>query len=81
MQRVNTNRPLKAAAIFLKGNKEPLTDKDIFITERFLVVASEWEDEAPVWYNLDNVDRLEGVTIPEPQRQSEADKVRLFSWY
>lgn len=67
MEKLNINIPLKAKAVYLKGNSKPLRDRLIYIAGNFLVVAhDEDDDEGPVWYNVDKVDRLEGVTkIPK----------------
>lgn len=66
MEKLNINMPLRAKAVYLKGNSKPLRDRLIYIAGNFLVVAREEEDEEPVWYNVDKVDRLEGVAkIPK----------------
>lgn len=75
MQRINANRTLHAAAIFLKGNSKPLRDRYIQITERFIIVAKDAEDTAPTWYNLDSIHKLEGVTIPEAKPQTEREQL------
>ena len=61
MQRISIDKPLRVKAIYLKGNTEPLQDKLVWIAYNFLVVAQDENDTAPTWYNVDNVDRLEGV--------------------
>ena len=71
MERLNTNKPLRAKAIYLKGNSKPLRDRCVYIAGNFLVVAQDEEDTAPTWYNVDKVERLEGVeVIPEPPRRT-----------
>ena len=70
MKRLELTKPLKAKAIYLKGNSKPLRDRIIFIAGNFLVVAKDEEDTAPTWYNVDQVNRLEGVEqMQEPRRQ------------
>lgn len=78
MQRINANRIMHVAAIYLKGNSKPLQDRYILITERFIIVAKDTEDAAPTWYNVDQVNKLEGVEqIPE---QRSAQQIRFFTW-
>lgn len=76
MQKINANKVLQAEAIYLKGNNRPLRDRYIKITERFLIVAENSEDTAPVWYNLDSIHKLVGVKIPEAA-QPEPGQLRL----
>ena len=69
MQRISIDKPLRVKAIYLKGNTEPLQDKLVWIAYNFLVVAQGENDTAPTWYNVDNVDRLEGVEeLPAPRK-------------
>ena len=71
-QRINVNKPLRVKAIYFKGNTEPLEDKVIWIASNFLVVAHDESDAAPTWFNVDNVDRLEGVeVIPTKPKQQQ----------
>lgn len=66
MEKLNINMPLTAKAVYLKGNSKPLRDRVIYIAGNFLVVGQNETDDAPVWYNVDKVDRLEGVAkIPK----------------
>lgn len=60
-QRANINKPLRAKAIYLKGNDKPLLDKIVWIYYNFLVVAENENDFSPTWYNIDMIDRLESV--------------------
>lgn len=70
MERININEPLKAAAIYLKGSSKPLRNRIIWVAYNFLVVAQDIEDTAPTWYNVDKVDRLEGVEqLPEDRKR------------
>ncbi len=57
------NKPLRAKAVFFKGKGSPLRDRLIVITEKFLIVANGEEDDAPTWYAIDKIDRLEGVQL------------------
>ena len=75
MERLNINKPLKAKAIYLKGNNKPLRDRTIYIAGNYLIVAKDAEDTAPTWYNVDQVNRLEGVTQEPAQAQQ---RLRLF---
>lgn len=73
MNRLNITKPLKVKALYLKGNSKPLHDRIVYIAGNFLIVGQDEEDTAPTWYNMDKIDKLEGVEqIPEPPRQQRA---------
>ena len=78
MQRININKPLKCKAIYLKGNNnKPLRDRCVYIAGNFLIVGQDENDTAPTWYNVDQVNKLEGVEqIPE---QRSAQQIRFFT--
>lgn len=78
MQNLNVNRPLKAKAIYLKGNNnKPLRDRCVYIAGNFLIVGQDENDTAPTWYNIDQVIKLEGVeAIPEARNPQQ---IRLFT--
>ena len=50
------------------ANGETLEDRDVFIANGFLIVEADNEEQAPTWYNLQNVQMLQEVTIDEPRR-------------
>ena len=60
MERINILKPLKVKAIVFK-NDPTLFDRVVYIAGDFLIVGQDEEDTAPTWYNLDQIDRLEGV--------------------
>jgi len=66
MQKINPNKPLKVDRIYLKDRIEPLENCEVFVTDRFLIVSKE-NVSAPTWYNLDNVEKLVRVRLPEQQ--------------
>ncbi len=70
----NINKPLRAKSIYFKdGNNKPLRDRLVWITSAFLVVAQDENDTAPTWYNVDMVERLEGVEeITDTTRRQRA---------
>ena len=71
MKKLNIDKPLKVQALYLKGNSKPLRNRIVFIASNFLIVAQDEEDTAPTWYNVDKVDKLEGVEqIPDPPRRT-----------
>lgn len=71
MKKLNIDKPLKVQALYLKGNNKPLRNRIVFIAGNFLIVAQDEEDTAPTWYNVDKVDKLEGVEqIPDPPRRT-----------
>ena len=71
MKRLELNKPLKVKAIYLKGNSKPLRNRIVYIAGNFLIVGQNEEDTAPTWYNMDKVEKLEGVEqIPDPPRRT-----------
>lgn len=58
----NINKPLQVEAIYIKDEPEPLKNCVVFILDRFVIVARDMNDGAPVWYNINRVEKLEGVT-------------------
>lgn len=72
MQRLSMNKPMKAAAIYFKGKSMPLRDRLIWVSGNFLIVAQDEEDVKPTWYNIDRIDKLEGVEV-----EAEPPKTRL----
>ena len=71
VKRLDLNKPLKVKGIYIKGNSKPLHDRICFIAGNFLIVAKDENDTAPTWYNVDKVDKLEGVEeiSDKPRRQ------------
>ena len=77
VKRLDINKPLKVKGIYIKGNSKPLHDRICFIAGNFLIVAKDENDTAPTWYNVDQVNKLEGVEqIPE---QRSAQQIRFFT--
>lgn len=64
-----TGRPLPCKALFLKGQEEPLRDCVVCFAGSFVIVAKDNTDTAPTWYNVERVEKLEGVEDPEAKRQ------------
>lgn len=71
----NNRLYFKCAAVYLKGSKEPLQNKVVYILDNFLIVAADEEDTAPTWYNVDRVDRLEGVEAPAKDGNKQALRI------
>ena len=63
MNKINSDKPMCAKAIYFKDNNKPLKDRIIFVSDRFLIVAQSENDTAPTWYNFDGIDRIEGAEI------------------
>lgn len=72
MERFIANKPLRAAAIYFKGKLPPLRNRIVWVAGDFLVVAKDENDTAPTWYNVDRIDRLEGV-----EQMREVPQTRL----
>ncbi len=69
MQKIN--KPLKVKALYFKGNKESINDCIVCMMDQFVIVAKDENDAAPVWFNLDLIERLEGVeAVSEAPKQS-----------
>ena len=77
MEKLNIYRPLRAQAIYLKGNSKPLRDRIIFVSSNFLIVGKDINDTAPTWYNIDLVNRLEGVEPIDGPRHNQ--QIRFFA--
>ena len=65
---MNINKPLRVAAVFLKDNPQPLHNCFVYICDSFLIVAQDENDTSHTWYNIDNVERLEGVELIKAAR-------------
>lgn len=76
MQRISMNKVLKVKAVYFKGKERPLRDRLVWVASNFLVVAEDENDTAPTWYNVDRVDRLEGV-----EQMPEQKKPMLTSYF
>lgn len=61
-----TNKPLKAKAVYILNNPEPLEDRVIWFFNGYVIVGLNDADTAPTWYNQSIVMKLEGV---EPLRE------------
>lgn len=72
MQKIYTNRLLRIDAVYIRGNSKPLRDRYAFIFGRFLILGESEDDSKPKWYNLDRIDRLEGVEQLPAARYSQA---------
>lgn len=66
VEKLILNKPLKAKAVHILNNPEPLEDRVIWIAGSFVVVGKDENDSAPTWYNQSVVMKLEGV---EPLRE------------
>ena len=79
MKKLVINKPLRVASIFFKGKQQPLRNRIVWMAGNFLVVAKDENDTAPTWYNVDRVDRLEGVEqTPEPSRTRLEQRISIF---
>ncbi len=65
-EKLITNKPLRARAVHIKNNPEPLEDRVIWFFGDFVIVGLNDTDTAPTWYNQSIVMKLEGV---EPLRE------------
>lgn len=60
------NKPLKAKAVYILNNPEPLEDRVVWFFNGYVIVGLNDTDTAPTWYNQSIVMKLEGV---EPLRE------------
>jgi len=65
---------MQVKAIYLKGCKEPIKDQVIYFTNHFIIAAGDAEETAPTWYNIDAIEKLEGVERYTPQEKAPAPK-------
>lgn len=49
-------------ALYIKGQEEPIKDCAVFFLDNFVIVATDQNETAPTWYNINIVEKLEGVT-------------------
>lgn len=66
----------KAEAIYIKNQKIPRKDCYFVVADCFMIVAKDMNDSAPVWYNIDMIERLEGVEAGT--KECTDAKIRLF---
>lgn len=60
MQQFNS-KYMQVKALYLIGEKEPVKDIVIYFTTHFIITFTGEEDTAPTWYNINAVERMEGV--------------------
>ena len=73
---IDSTKPLHVKLIHL-ANGDTLEDKTAFILNCFLIVEADNPEQAPTWYNLQNVEALQEVTIPE---QPAKPQQRIVRW-
>ena len=49
-------------ALYVKGEPEPIRDCAIYFLDNFVIVATDQNDTTPTWYNINLIEKLEGVT-------------------
>lgn len=62
MATINTNKPLLVDALYIKGESDPVTNSVVFLLDHFVIVARDQNDTAPIWYNVDLIEKMDGVT-------------------
>ena len=71
MNLINSRRPLHVKLIRF-ANGETLEERTVFVTETFLIVDGQSEDQDPTWYNLRNVDVLQEVSVETVKEQQSS---------
>lgn len=71
-EKLITNKPLRARAVHILNNPEPLEDRVIWFFGDFVIVGLNDMDTAPTWYNTSVVMKLEGV---EPLREPPQTRI------
>lgn len=74
---IDSTKPLHVKLIHL-ANGDTLEDKTVFIVSGFLIVEADNPEQAPTWYNLQNVEALQGVTMPEQPAKPQQRIVRFL---
>ena len=77
MLKLNTNQPLLAKFIYLKGDEAPMKNRLIWITDRFIITAKNQNDICPTWYNIDMIDRMLGVEALPPEKKKDQNELRI----
>lgn len=73
---IDSTKPLHVRLVHL-ANGDMLEDKTVFILNGFLIVEADNPEQAPTWYNLQNVEALQEVTI---QEQPAKPQQRIVRW-
>lgn len=61
MMNKNPNKFLQVDNIYIRNEPEPLKNRVVFIMDHFVIVARDQNDTAPTWYNVEMIEKLEGV--------------------
>ena len=65
MMRINTNKPLKVEAVYIKGQPDPIRNCVVFLLDPFVIIARDQSDTEPDWYNVQLIEKMEKVTAEE----------------
>lgn len=57
----SSKKPLQVDAVYFTGDAQPVQNCIIWLAGAFLVIAKYEGDPAPIWYNIAQIDRMEGV--------------------
>ncbi len=71
MIKINPNRLLTATAVYFKDDKAPIKNCVLFILDKFVIIGTDPDDDAPTWYSINLIDHITGVnywTAPEPKK-------------
>ena len=77
-EKLITNTPLRARAVYIANTPEPLKDRVIWIAGGFVVIAKDENDTAPTWYNSNLIARIEGVELLREPPQTRIEKQLRF---
>lgn len=61
MAKVDLNKPLQVGAVYIKGKPDPIQNCVVFVLDHFVIIARNMNDTAPTWYNVNLIEKLEGV--------------------
>ena len=68
--KADLNKPLQVDTVYIKGRPDPIRNCIVFMLNNFVIIAKDPGDTRPTWYNVNLIEKLEGV-------QAETIKTRI----
>lgn len=78
MEKLITNKPLLAKAIYFKNGYQTIHNCLVWIAGNFVVIARDESDNAPTWYNTNIIERMEGVEQIREAPQTRIEQRMAF---
>lgn len=74
---IDSSKTLHVRLVHLT-NGDTLEDKNVFIASGFLIVEADNPEQAPTWYNLNEISALQEVTIEGQQKRPQEHIIRFL---